>query len=78
VCRRRHLEWKQAGALQAVLRALAEDLQYRAGISAGDALDRPPLLERGTWWWQTYLLLRSPDVAALLQENDRLAYHARR
>ena len=73
VCRRAYLEWKQSGALQEVLIGLAEDLRYRGHADVGDAFELPPLPQRGTWWWQTYLLLRSPLATALLREDHKVA-----
>ncbi len=71
VCRRRFKEWKEAGVLVEVLRALEDDLAYREGVRITDPRLVVPRTarSRASWWWQTVVLLRSADASALLGEE---------
>jgi transposase len=68
-CHRRYQKWVREGVLDAVLRALAEDLRLRAGGPAPELPARPvqaPRREARRWTVQTAVLLASPmGVAAL-------------
>ncbi len=66
VCRRRYLKWKRSGKLREALALLYEDLCYRYNVSSCAEIDRPRARDRASWWWQTALLLRSPDAAMIL------------
>jgi len=67
-CKRRYDKWFESGVLRRVLMALAEDLEYRAGIDAFDPDLKVPEdpQELASWEWQTVLLLRSSGAARIL------------
>jgi len=77
VCRLCMDEWCESGALCEVLLVLADDLEYRIGARVDDL----PLLspncarDRASWWWQTILLLRSPDAAMVHELRPDSAAH---
>jgi transposase len=72
VCARYYREWRASGLLLKVLRALADDLEFRAGVNYRDPMLPVPDTARGrsSWIWQTVLLLRSPEALAILSEGD--------
>lgn len=70
VCSRHFREWRRKGVIATILRELAGDLEYQTGIRSSDPTLAVPqsARDRATWWWQTVLLLRSPDAVALLKQ----------
>jgi transposase len=71
VCARCYHRWRRRGVLASVLLQLAEDLEFRVGIRFSDAALVAPDTARGrsSWWWQTVMLLRSPEADSILAES---------
>jgi len=75
-CKRRYDEWLASGALRQILLALAEDLEYRAGIDPFAPVLKVPddPRRRASWVWQTVLLLRSQDSRRILATEPAWAF----
>jgi len=71
VCRSRHVAWTESGVLREIMVALAEDLEYRSGRTVEELVNQVPdsAHERASWWWQTVVLLTSPEVVALVRSD---------
>lgn len=81
-CHRRFQHWRETGTMEAVLRALAQDLEERgklnlqecfidatyAGAKKGAAASAPPAAARGprSWQWQTAIVFLSPYALQVL------------
>lgn len=72
VCQARFREWAESGTLSEILSILAMDLEYRLGLLVDDQDLQPPESgrDRASWWWQTVLLLNSPDAKMVSDERS--------
>jgi hypothetical protein len=66
----------RSGVLTQILEALEQDLEYRLGVSVADPPFAVPTTahSRASWWWQTVLLLCSPDAIALRHRSQQMTH----